>query len=164
MAVHFRPFPLDLFHGCALYQETSDNTSRLQICDDGAESNFVILLTLHSECMIIILPVSDVVVFGFLSSSTGCSMVHVWIGFYLWDVFQIVIKGFKRGTCQITDNQTTAEEVIKFSAQRMLALLVGSPRFLLPFCQLHNTMRGFASSTRIIILVHILRPEMRLPK
>ena len=75
LAVHFRPFPLDLLHGCALYQETSDNTSRLQICDDGAESNFVILLTPHSECMIIILPVSDAVVFGFLYSPTGCSMV-----------------------------------------------------------------------------------------
>ena len=92
LALHFRPFPLDLLHGCALYQETDDSASRLQICDDGAESNFVILLTLHSECMIIILPVSDVVVFGFLYSPTGCFMVHGRLALILETFYKLLSK------------------------------------------------------------------------
>ena len=66
MEVHFRPFPLDLFHGGGEhYQETNDDDSGFPVANlrSLAKSNFVIrslsALRIPPDYMITILPLSE---------------------------------------------------------------------------------------------------------
>ena len=56
--VHFRPVPLDLFHGGSITRKQSDSVSRLQIVARSVQSH-ILSSALRSTDYMVILPLSE---------------------------------------------------------------------------------------------------------